>query len=75
MTESKEVLRPLICSYMHIDKKDKPKTSDAMNEKMATEGLRFAPLRGVICFGEGDYDHEKLARVIKSLQEIYDKKR
>ena len=70
-----EVLRPLICSYMHIDKKDKPKTSDAMNEKMATEGLRFAPLRGVICFGEGDYDHEKLARVIKSLQEIYDKKR
>ena len=36
---------------------------------MAKELLRFSPLRGVISFGDSEYDHEKLAKVIKVMQE------
>ena len=69
-----DALKPLINSYMHIDKKEKPKSSDAISDRMAQEMLKFIPLRCVISFGDGEYDHEKLARAIKTLQEIYDKK-
>ena len=69
-----DVLKPLINSYLHIDKKEKPKSSDAISDRMAQEMLKFTPLRCVISFGDGEYDHEKLARAIKNLQEIYDKK-
>ncbi len=63
-----DILRPLVNSYLHIDKKEKTKASDAANDKMYQEILRFAPLRGVISLGDGEYDHEKLAKVITALQ-------
>ncbi|MBO4336919.1 MAG: glycoside hydrolase family 3 C-terminal domain-containing protein, partial [Lachnospiraceae bacterium] len=61
-------LRPLVLSYLHLDKKDKAKANDPSNDKKYKEILQFAPLRGVIGMGDGEYDHEKLAKVIKSLQ-------
>ena len=67
--ELADALKPLINSYFHIDKKDKGKAGDAINDKMARELLRFSPLRGVISFGDSEYDHEKLAKVIKVMQE------
>ena len=66
--ELAEDLKPLIDSYMHADKKDKNKGSEAISDKMIEEMLRFSPLRGVISFGDGEYDHEKLAKVIKAMQ-------
>ncbi len=67
-----EALRPLIDSYMHTSEKPKSKANDVVSDKMAAEMLKYMPLRGVISFGEGDYDHEKLARVIRTLQEKRD---
>ena len=61
-------LKPLINSYLHVDKKDKSKGTEAISDKMIEEMLRFSPLRGVISFGDGEYDHEKLAKVIKTMQ-------
>ena len=66
--ELEEALKPLICSYLHIDKKEKRKAGDLVNDKMTRELLRYSPLRGVISLGDGLYDHEKLARAIKELQ-------
>ena len=36
--------------------------------------LGFSPLRSVISFGDGEYDHEKLAKAIKAMQNKLDKK-
>ena len=63
-----DILRPVVNSYLHIDKKEKTKSADAINDKMNRELLRFSPLRGVISLGDGEFDHEKLAKVIQMLQ-------
>lgn len=67
-------LRPVINSYLHKEKKDRPKSSEAISEKMEQEMLGFSPLRSVISFGDGEYDHEKLAKAIKAMQNKLDKK-
>lgn len=67
-----EVLKPVLISHLHLDKKTK--AVDVLNDKHTMDCLRYSPLRSVICFGDGDYDHERLAKVIKALQEVYDKK-
>lgn len=63
-----ETLKPLVRSYLHIDREEKTKGSSADIEKKYQEGLRYAPLRGVVNMGDGTYDHEKLAKVIQALQ-------
>ena len=63
-----EILKPVIDSYMHRSDKPRAKT-DAISEKMEEEMLRYTPLRGVISFGDGAYDHEKLGKTIKNLQD------
>jgi beta-glucosidase len=67
-------LRPVVNSYLHKEKKDRPKSSEAISEKMEQEMLAFSPLRSVISFGDGEYDHEKLAKAIKAMQNKLDKK-
>lgn len=61
-------LRPLVLSYLHIDKKEKIKAADVVMNKKHQELLKFSPLRGVIGMGDGEYDHEKLAKAIKAMQ-------
>lgn len=63
-----EELRPLVLSYLHIDKKEKIKAADVVLNKKHQELLKFSPLRGVIGMGDGEYDHEKLAKAIKAMQ-------
>lgn len=63
-----DILKPLVNSYFHMDKSDKGKGSAAISDKMAGELLRYSPLRGVISFGDGQYDHEELAKAIKAMQ-------
>ncbi|MCR5775578.1 MAG: glycoside hydrolase family 3 C-terminal domain-containing protein, partial [Lachnospiraceae bacterium] len=65
-----EALRPLIRSYLHMDRKDKVRVTDAITDKMGKELLRFSPLRGVISMGDGEYDHKKLAKAIRTLQDL-----
>ena len=63
-----DTLKPLIKSYLHIEKEEKSKASAADTEKMYMEWLRYTPLRGVVNMGDGSFDHEKLAKVIQALQ-------
>ncbi len=63
-----DAIKPLLKSYLHIEQEDKPKSSNAAYEKLYQEYLKYAPLRGVVAMGDGTYDHEKLAKAIKTLQ-------
>ena len=62
-----DTLKPLVKSYLHIDKEEKNKASSDV-EKKYQEALMYAPLRGVVNMGDGTFDHEKLSKVIQALQ-------
>ena len=60
-----ELVKPVIDSQKHVNdkkKKDTPR-SEAISDEMIEESFGYTPLRSVLGFGDGTFDHEKLKSV------------
>ena len=71
------LLKPLLDSCAHVhEKKDKAvEKGDAVSQEMMDATFNTSPLRSVFGFGEGDFDHEKVAEIIHAAQEYVDTKK
>ncbi len=63
------LLEPVLDSHKHVHEK-KETRSEAISAEMDASSLDSSPLRTVIGFGEGDFDHERLRRIIQEAKKI-----
>ena len=65
--ELMKIIQPLIDSFTHSHE-EKRETSEAITQEMIDATFGSSPLRSVFGFGEGDFDHEKLAEILKAAE-------
>ncbi len=71
--ELQKLIKPVLDSYGHVHEKKETK-SEAISDEMQEASQKTSPLRCVIGFGEGDFDHERLRQIITAAQKIIDKR-
>ncbi len=63
------LLKPVMDSHKHVHQK-KETRSEAISAEMDEASFGISPLRSVISFGEGDFDHEKLKKLLEEAKRI-----
>ncbi len=64
------LLKPVVDSFNHVNDKKEVKKSEAISPEMVEATFGPTPLRSVLGFGDGSYDHEKLKEVTDKANKI-----
>lgn len=70
--ELMKIIKPVLDSASHVHEKKPEQKGEAVSKEMEDKTFASTPLRSVFGFGEGDFDHEKMASILRAAQNYAD---